>query len=224
MARSDEIIVCWLLCTYSAGTLLAGYVLVHTLIFIFFILILPDFGAEETAVAAYWVTDGIDRCRVAFLPRHLIRRAQFYDGKLVQVLVAMLTDSENPRQRQYSRHILGACKAVMIDTVVDDYVPANSLAWMLLLGLFCRTKKRRKTTRGAAHFCLLRRRKKERRKIEKAIVLCSDYYLVVVRLIHFQMLLARSLSHQCRSSRDHNGAHVAVQVEVQQLRQFLPHL
>ena len=115
-----------MLCTYSAGTLLAGYVLVDTLIFIFFILILPDFGAEETAVAAYWVTDGIDRCRVGFLPRHMIRRAHVYDGKLVQV-VAMLAESENPHQRQYSRHNLGACKAVMIDTVVDDYVPANGL-------------------------------------------------------------------------------------------------
>ena len=92
----------------------------------FFILILPDFGAEETAVAAYWVTDGIDRCRVGFLARHMIRRAHVYDGKLVQV-VAMLADSENPRQRQYSRHNLGACKAVMIDTVVDNYVPANGL-------------------------------------------------------------------------------------------------
>ena len=39
----------------------------------------------------------------------------------------MLAESENPRQRQYSRHNLGACKAVMIDTVVDDYVPANGL-------------------------------------------------------------------------------------------------
>ena len=115
-----------MLCAYSADTLLAGYVLVDTLIFIFFILILPDFGAEKTAVAAYWVTDGIDRCRVGFLPRHMVRRAHVYDGKLVQV-VAMLTDSENPPQRQYSHHNLGECKAVMIDTVVDDYVPANGL-------------------------------------------------------------------------------------------------
>jgi hypothetical protein len=109
---------------YSAGTLLAGYVLVDTLIFIFFILILPDFGAEETAVAAYWVTDGIDCCHVGFLPCHMIQQAQFYDGKLVQV-VAMLADSENLRLRQYSRHNIGVCKAAMIDTVVDDYVPAN---------------------------------------------------------------------------------------------------
>jgi hypothetical protein len=108
--------------TYSTGTLLAGYVLVgDTLIFI-----LPDFGAEETAVAAYWVTDGIDCSRVGFLPCHLIQQAQFYNGKLVQV-VAMLADSESPRQRQHSCHSLGACQAVMIDTVVDDYVPANGL-------------------------------------------------------------------------------------------------
>ena len=39
----------------------------------------------------------------------------------------MLADSENPRQRQYSRHKLGACKAVMTDTLVDDNVPANRL-------------------------------------------------------------------------------------------------
>ena len=103
--------------------LLGTYLLTLSFSF-FFILILPDFGAEETAVAAVWVTDGIDRCRIGFLPRHLIRRAQFYNGKLVQV-VAMLADSENLRQRKYSHHNLGACNAVMIDTVEDDYVPAN---------------------------------------------------------------------------------------------------
>jgi hypothetical protein len=28
-------------------------------------------GKEETAIAAIWVTDGIDRCRVGFVPRHM---------------------------------------------------------------------------------------------------------------------------------------------------------
>ena len=57
----------------------------------------------------------------------MIRRAHVHDGKLVQV-VAILAESENPRQRQYSCHNLGTCKAVLIDTVVDDdYVPANGL-------------------------------------------------------------------------------------------------
>ena len=30
-------------------------------------------GEEETALAVYWVMDGIDRCRVGFLPRHLLK-------------------------------------------------------------------------------------------------------------------------------------------------------
>ena len=61
-----------------------------------------------------------------FPASHLVRRARFYSGRLVQV-VEMLADSENPRQRQYSCHNLGACKAVMIDTLIDDNVPANGL-------------------------------------------------------------------------------------------------
>jgi hypothetical protein len=32
-------------------------------------------GKEETAIAAIWVTDGIDRCRVGFVPRHMARHA-----------------------------------------------------------------------------------------------------------------------------------------------------
>jgi hypothetical protein len=42
-------------------------------------------GREETAVAAYWVTDGVDRCHVGFLPRHMVKQARCYDGALAQV-------------------------------------------------------------------------------------------------------------------------------------------
>ena len=42
-------------------------------------------GKEETAIAVYWVTEGIDRCRVGFLPRHLTMRAARYDGVLAQI-------------------------------------------------------------------------------------------------------------------------------------------
>ena len=43
-------------------------------------------------------------------------------------MVEMLADSENLRQRQYSRHNLNAWKAVlMIDILVDDNVAANGL-------------------------------------------------------------------------------------------------
>jgi hypothetical protein len=42
-------------------------------------------GQEETAIAAYWVTDGIDCCRVGFLPCHMARHAACHDGALAQV-------------------------------------------------------------------------------------------------------------------------------------------
>ena len=30
-------------------------------------------GKEETAIAAIWINDGIDCCRVGFLPRHMVK-------------------------------------------------------------------------------------------------------------------------------------------------------
>ncbi len=42
-------------------------------------------GQEETAIAAYWVTDGVNHCRVGFLPRHMVKQAGRYNGALAQV-------------------------------------------------------------------------------------------------------------------------------------------
>jgi len=42
-------------------------------------------GKEETAIAAVWVNDGIDRCRVGFLPRHMVKHAARYNGAVAQV-------------------------------------------------------------------------------------------------------------------------------------------
>ena len=30
------------------------------------------FGNEQTALAVYWVTDGVDQCRVGFLPKKTV--------------------------------------------------------------------------------------------------------------------------------------------------------
>jgi hypothetical protein len=60
-----------------------------------------DDGQEERAVAAYWVTDGIDRCRVGFLPRHCVAKAAEYDGHLAQV-VDLRSRSDNPSERSRS--------------------------------------------------------------------------------------------------------------------------
>ncbi len=42
-------------------------------------------GREETAITAYWVTDGVNCCHVGFLQCHMVRQAACYDGALAQV-------------------------------------------------------------------------------------------------------------------------------------------
>ena len=51
-------------------------------------------GVEETAISCYWVMDGIDRCRVGFLKRHMVKHARRFDGALVQVTRVL---SDDPR-------------------------------------------------------------------------------------------------------------------------------
>jgi hypothetical protein len=50
-------------------------------------------GKEESAIAAYHVSDGIDRCRVGFLQRHLLKHWKQYDGVLAQVIDVYSKDS-----------------------------------------------------------------------------------------------------------------------------------
>ncbi len=42
-------------------------------------------GREETAIAAVWVTDGINHCHVGLLKRHMVRHAVRYNSALAQV-------------------------------------------------------------------------------------------------------------------------------------------
>ena len=71
-------------------------------------------GQEEAAMVVYWVTDGIDRCRVGFLPRHTVKHKKMYDGKLAQI-VDLLGDSESPADRKFSHHNHGVARAVIIN-------------------------------------------------------------------------------------------------------------
>jgi hypothetical protein len=43
-------------------------------------------GQEEMAITAYWVTDGVDCCRVGFLQHHMVKQAARFDGVLAQVI------------------------------------------------------------------------------------------------------------------------------------------
>jgi hypothetical protein len=77
-------------------------------------------GEEEPAIAAIWVTDGIDRCRVGFLARHHVRRAAVFDGQLVQV-TDLLWKSECQAERHRSYRSFGCAKASIISTTTMGY-------------------------------------------------------------------------------------------------------
>ena len=47
--------------------------------------IINSSAKEETAIAAYLVSDGIDQCQVGFLQRHFVAHATSFDGVLAQV-------------------------------------------------------------------------------------------------------------------------------------------
>ena len=61
---------------------------------------------EETAIAAVWVTDGIDRCRVGFLKCHMVRHAVRYNGALAQV-TRVLSGSCDSAERCMDHHNRG---------------------------------------------------------------------------------------------------------------------
>ncbi len=70
-------------------------------------------GREETAIAAVWVTDGIDRCRVGFLKRHMVRHAVRYDGALAQV-TRVLSGSCDSAEHCMDHQNRGCCLATII--------------------------------------------------------------------------------------------------------------
>ena len=76
-------------------------------------------GKEETAIVAIWVTDGIDRCRVGFLPRHMVRHAARYDGALAQVTRVFSSDPEtcDTTERRLFFKNKGYCRATIISTL-----------------------------------------------------------------------------------------------------------
>ena len=73
-----------------------------------------DKGTEERAVGVFWVTDGIDRCLVGFLPKRCIARRNEFDGKIAQV-VEFLKESDDSSERSRSRRMCGICTAAIIN-------------------------------------------------------------------------------------------------------------
>ena len=76
-------------------------------------------GKEEMAITAIWVTDGVDCCRVGFVPHHMVKHAAQYNGALAQVTLILSDDAETcntAEQRLFHRN-KGFCLAAIMSTL-----------------------------------------------------------------------------------------------------------
>jgi hypothetical protein len=71
---------------------------------------------EEPAIAAVWVTDGIDRCRVGFLKRQMVHHVMHFDRALAQVTHVFSSDpgSCDSAEHWMYHHNRGCCLARII--------------------------------------------------------------------------------------------------------------
>ena len=74
-------------------------------------------GKEETAVAAIWVNDGMDRCRVGFLQRHMVKHAARFDGALAQVTRVLSKNDGDTAERALFAKNKGSCYVTIITTL-----------------------------------------------------------------------------------------------------------
>ena len=55
---------------------------------------------EQSAIAAFWVSEGIDCCHVGYLPKAYVKNWKQYDGALVQVVEVYSGDSDSSMNHQ----------------------------------------------------------------------------------------------------------------------------
>ena len=71
---------------------------------------------EQSAIAAFWVSDGIDRCRIGYLPKAYVKNWKQYDGALVQVIEIYSAESDSPTKHQKFHRNHGLAMAVVISS------------------------------------------------------------------------------------------------------------
>ena len=77
---------------------------------------------EESAIAVYVVSDGIDGCRVGFLQRHLVKHWKLYDGVLAQVTEVYSKNCTSPTSRRKYYCNKGCCIATIISALPEATV------------------------------------------------------------------------------------------------------
>jgi hypothetical protein len=76
-------------------------------------------GKEETAIAAIWVTNGVNRCHVGLFPHHMVKHAARYDGAFAQVTHVLSADvvTCNTAEQHLFHKNKGFCLATIIFTL-----------------------------------------------------------------------------------------------------------
>jgi hypothetical protein len=72
---------------------------------------------EETALTINWVSDGVDRCRVGFLPKAYVPHAKLWDGVLCQVAFVGTADDPSSIVRKKCHHYCGYVRAAVISAL-----------------------------------------------------------------------------------------------------------
>ena len=75
-------------------------------------------GREEGVIAAFWVSDGIDRCRIGYLPRHHVKHWKSVEGVLAQIIEIYNEESDSPTKRQKHHRNSGCAVAALISPPV----------------------------------------------------------------------------------------------------------
>ena len=79
-------------------------------------------GKEETVIACYWMTNGVDRCCVGFLKRHMVKHAWRFDGALVQVTKVFSADPHccDSAERKMYHHNHGCALGTIVSKICKD--------------------------------------------------------------------------------------------------------
>ena len=72
---------------------------------------------EEMALTANWVSGGIHRCRVGFIPRAYVPHAKMWDGVLCQVVFVGSADDPSSVVRRKCHHYCGFAHVAVISAL-----------------------------------------------------------------------------------------------------------
>ena len=82
-------------------------------------------GYEESAIAAFWISNGVNTCCIGFLPRNYVKHWKQYEGVLGQVVAIYSEKSVNSAERRKHHQNHGCCRVAIISTEVSSDEPEN---------------------------------------------------------------------------------------------------